>query len=50
MNLRGEKKRQQRKVAHEGGGSSLERSELVAFVLALCGTPVTKPMLYLCDN
>jgi len=22
----------------------------VAFVLALCGTPATTPMLYLCDN
>jgi len=26
------------------------RPELAAFVLALRGTPVTKPMLYLCDN
>jgi len=30
-------------------GSS-DRPELVAFVVALRGTPVTKPMLCLCDN
>ena len=31
-------------------GSSLKFLELAAFVLALRGTPVTNPMLYLCDN
>jgi len=50
VNLRGKKKRQQRKVGHEEEGSSSNRPELAAFVLALRGTPVTKPMLYLCDN
>ena len=30
--------------------SSSNRPELVAFVLALHGTSVTKPMLYFCDN
>jgi len=37
-------------VGHEQEGSSSIRPELAAFVLALRGTPVTKPMLYLCDN
>jgi len=32
------------------GVSSSNRPELAAFILALRGTPVTKPMLYLCDN
>jgi len=50
VNLRDKKKRQQRKVGREEGESSLNRLELVTFVLALSGTPVTKPMLYLCDN
>ena len=48
--LRKQRKRQQRKVEREEKGSSSNRPELAAFVLALCGTPVTKPMLYLCDN
>ena len=30
--------------------SSSNRPELAVFVLALHGTPVTKSMLYLCDN
>jgi len=34
----------------EEEGSSSNHPELAAFVLALCGTPLTKPMLYLCDN
>jgi len=50
VKLRGKKKRQQKKVGHEQEGSSSIRPELAAFVLALRGTPVTKPMLYLCDN
>ena len=50
VNLRRQRKRQQRKVGRKEEGSSSNRPELAAFVLALCGTPVTKPMLYLCDN
>jgi len=50
VNLRKQRKRQQRKVGCEEEGSSSNRLELAAFVLALCGTPVTEPMLYLCDN
>jgi len=50
MNLREKKKRQQRKVGREEEGSSSNCPELAAFVLALRGTPVTKPMLYLCDK
>ena len=41
---------QQRKVGREEEGSSSKCLELAAFVLALRGTPVTEPMLYLCDN
>jgi len=41
---------QQRKVSRKEEGSSSNRPELKAFVLALRGTPVTKPMLYFCDN
>jgi len=37
-------------VRREEEGSSFNRPELAAFVLALRGTPVTKPMLYLHDN
>ena len=50
MNLRKQRDRQQRKVGHEEEGSSSNRPELAAFVLALRGTPVTKTMLYMCDN
>jgi len=50
VNLLKQRKRQQRKVGREEEGSSLNRLELRAFVLALRGTPVTTPMLYLCDN
>ena len=50
MNLRGKRKRQLRKVGREAEGSSPNRPELAAFVLALCGNPITKPMLYLYDN
>jgi len=50
VNLRKRRKRQQRKVGREEEGSSSNRPELAAFVLALRGTPVTNPMLYLCDN
>ena len=37
-------------MGREEAGSSSNRPELAAFVVALRGTPVTKPMLYLCDN
>jgi len=50
VNLRKQRKRQQRKVGREEEGSSSNPPELAAFVLALCGNPVTKPMVYLCDN
>jgi len=50
LNLQGEKKWQQRKVGREQEGSSLNRPELAAFVLALRGTPVTNPILDFCDN
>jgi len=50
VNLWKQRKGQQRRVGCEEEGSSSNRTELVAFVLALRGTPVTKRMLYLCDN
>ena len=50
VNLQKQRKRQQRKVGCEEEGSSSNRPELAAFVLALRGIPVTKPMLYLFDN
>jgi len=37
-------------MGREEEGSSSNRPDLAAFVLALRGTHVTKPMLYLCDN
>jgi len=42
VNLRKQRKRQQRKVGQKEEGSSSNRPELAA--------PVTTPMLYLCDN
>jgi len=50
VNLRKQRQRQLPKVRHEKEGSSSNRPELAGFVLALRGTPVTSPMLYLCDN
>jgi len=50
MNLRKQRKRQQRKVGRKEEASSSNCPELATFVMALCGIPVTKPMLYLCDN
>ena len=50
VNLRKQRKRQQRKVGREEEGSSSNRPELAAFVLALRGTPMKKTVLYLCDN
>jgi len=37
-------------VGREEEGFSSNRLEIATFVLALCSTPVTKPLLYLCDN
>jgi len=37
-------------VGRKEEGSSSNSPELAAFVLALRGTPVTKPMLYLCGS
>jgi len=52
VNLQKQRKRQQRKVGREepAEGSSSNCLELAAFVLALRGTPMTNPMLYLCNN
>ena len=50
VSLRKQRKRQQRKVRREEEESSSNRPELAALVLALRGTPVTNPMLYLCNN
>ena len=50
VNLREKRKRQQGKVGRAEEGSSSNRPELAAFVLALRGTPVTNSMLYLCNN
>ena len=50
MNLRKQRERQQRKEERKEEGSSSNRLELAAFVLALHSIPVTKAMLYLCDN
>ena len=44
VNLWKQGKRQQRKVGREEEGSSSNSPELAAFVLALRGTPMTKPM------
>jgi len=37
-------------VGRKEKGCSLNHPELAAFVLALHSNPVTKPMLYLCEN
>jgi len=50
VNLRMEKKREHMKVGCEEETSSSKRPELVAIVLVLRDTLVTKPMLYLRDN
>ena len=49
-NLRRKKKKQQCKVGREEEGSSSNRPELAAFLLALCDTLIEEPLLYLCDN
>ena len=41
VNLQKQRKSQQRKVGREEEASTSNRPELVAFVLALCGTPET---------
>jgi len=37
-------------VGREEEGSSSNRPEPAAFIMALRGTPVATPMLYMCDN
>jgi len=49
-NLRRKKKKQQCKVGREEEGSSSNRPELAAFLLALRATLIEEPLLYLCDN
>jgi len=49
-NLRRKKKKQQCKVGREEEGSSSNRPELAAFLLALRDTPIEEPLLYLCDS
>jgi len=50
VSLREKRKKQQSKLGCKEEGSNQNRPELAAFVLALRGTPVTKPMLYLFNN
>jgi len=45
-----EKKKQQCKVGREEEGSSSNRPELAASLLALRDTRIEEPLLYLCDN
>jgi len=49
-NLRRKKEKQQCKVGREEEGSSSNRPELAAFLLALRDTLIEEPLLYLCDN
>jgi len=49
-NLRRKKKKQQCKVGREIEGSSSNQPELPAFLMALRGTLIEEPLLYLCDN
>jgi len=44
------KKQQQCKVGREGEGSSSNRPELAAFLLALRDKLIEEPLLYFCDN
>jgi len=48
--LRRKKNKQQCKVGHEEEGSGSNRPELALFLLALRGTLIEEPLLYLCDN
>jgi len=50
INLRRQKEIQQCKVRREEEGSSSNRPELTAFLLALRDTLIEEPLLYLCDN
>jgi len=49
-NLRRQRKKQQCKVGREEEGSSSNRPELAAFLLALRDTLIEEPLLYLCYN
>ena len=49
-NLRRKRKKQQCKMGREEEGSSLNRPELAAFLLALRDTLIEEPLLYLCDK
>jgi len=49
-NLRRKKKKQHCKVGREEEGSSSNRPELAAFLLALRDTLIEEQLLYLCDN
>jgi len=49
-NSRRKKKKQKCKVGREEEGSSSNRLELAAFLLALRDTLIEEPFLYLCDN
>ena len=48
--LRRKKKKKQCKVGREEEGSSSNRPELAAFLLALRDTLIEEPLLYLCNN
>jgi len=48
--MRRKKKKQQCKVGREEEGSSSNRPELAAFLLALRDTLIEEQLLYLCDN
>jgi len=48
--MRTKKKKQQCKVGREEEGSSSNRPELAAFLLALRDTLIEEQLLYLCDN
>jgi len=50
INFRRKKEKQQCKVGREEEGSSSNRPELAAFLLALRDTLIEEPLLYLCDN
>jgi len=49
-NLRRKNKKQQCKVGLEEEGSSSNRPELAAFLLALRDMLIEEPLLYLCDK
>jgi len=49
-NLRRKKKKQQCRVGREEEGSSSNRPELAALLLALRDTLIEESLLYLCDN